>query len=112
MNPPQVSEASVNEAEVGATQEFPVNAGRIVKFGSRPVLVIRAGEDDWRAFSGTCTHLDCTVQYRSELHQIWCACHNGFYDLNGKVVAGPPPRPLEEFDVHIRDDRVVVARRA
>lgn len=112
MNPPRISEASVNEAEVGAPQEFSLNSGHVVKFGSRPVLVVRVGEDDWRAFSATCTHLDCTVQYRDTLHQIWCACHNGFYDLNGKVVSGPPPRPLEEFDVHIRGDRVVVARRA
>jgi Rieske Fe-S protein len=50
------------------------------------------------------------VQYRGELKQIWCACHNGFYDLNGQVVSGPPPKPLQEFKVHVAGDDIVVSR--
>ncbi len=111
INPPEVAEASVNEASVGNVGEFGVNTGKIVKFGSKPVLLIRSAEAEWRAFSGICSHLDCTVQYQDASRQIWCACHNGFYDLNGKVVSGPPPRPLEEFAVHIRGEEVIVARR-
>jgi len=110
MNPPNLPEATVNEASVGTVAEFGVNTGKIVKFGSRPVLVIRSGEDDWRAFTGTCTHLDCTVQYREDSRDIWCACHNGTYDINGRVIAGPPPRPLEEYTVRLRGDEVVVSR--
>jgi Rieske Fe-S protein len=112
MNPPEVSEAVVNEASVGTVQEFGLNTGKIVKFGSKPVLLIRSGEAEWRAYSGTCTHLDCTVQYQESSRQIWCACHDGFYDLNGRVVSGPPPRPLEEYTVHVRGDEVVVSRRS
>lgn len=112
MNPPEVAEATVNEATVAEVGEFAVNSGKIVKFGSKPVLLIRSDESEWRAFSGICTHLDCTVQYKDIDRQIWCACHNGLYDLNGKVLSGPPPRPLEEYEVHIRDDEVVVSRRA
>jgi Rieske Fe-S protein len=110
MNPPDVPEAVVNETSVGKVGEFKTNAGRIVKFGSRPVLLIRVGEGEWRAFSAMCTHLNCTVQYQETSHQIWCACHNGFYDLNGRVVSGPPPRPLEEYRVHVRGEDVVVSR--
>ena len=112
MNPPDLPEAAVNEASVGTASEFGVNTGRIVRFGSRPVLLIRTGETEWRAFSGTCTHLDCTVQYREDSRQIWCACHNGLYDINGRVLSGPPPNPLEPFTVHIRGDEVVVSREA
>jgi len=112
MNPPEVPEAVVNEASVGKTGEFKANAGRIVKFGSRPVLLIRVSETEWRAFSAMCTHLNCTVQYQETSHQIWCACHNGFYDLNGRVVSGPPPRPLDEYTVHVRGEDVVVSRRS
>jgi len=57
-----------------------------VKFGSRPALLVRSGENDWKAFSAVCTHLNCTVQFRDATQQIWCACQNGVYDLNGKVV--------------------------
>jgi len=112
MRPPEVAEAAVSEAEVGTVNEFPVNSGKIVRFGNKPVLLIRLGEQDWRAFSGTCTHLDCTVQYQPERQRIWCACHNGVYDLNGRVISGPPPRPLEPFEVHLRDGEVIVTRRA
>lgn len=111
MTPPQLAEASVNEVIAGKIQEFKVNAGRIVKFGSTPALLIRLGDGEWRAYSGICTHLNCTVQYQESGRQIWCACHNGFYDINGKVVSGPPPRPLEEFTVRVRGDEVVLSRR-
>jgi Rieske Fe-S protein len=54
--------------------------------------------------------LNCTVQYRNREHDIWCACHNGVYDLKGAVVSGPPPRPLEQFAVHVRGQEIVVTR--
>lgn len=112
MNPPAVPEASTNEVAAGKVQDLKPNSGKIIKFGSRPALLIRVNENEWRAFSAVCTHLNCTVQFKDLTHQIWCACHNGFYDLNGKVVSGPPPKPLEEYVVHIRGDEVVISRRA
>ena len=65
----------------------------------------------YRALSATCTHLLWTVQYRPDLKEIWCPCHNGIYDLNGRNVSGPPPRPLDVFDVHLGGDEVVVSRK-
>ncbi len=109
--PPAVPEAAVDEVNAGSAQDLKPNSARMVKFGSRPVLLIRLSEAEWKAFSAICTHLDCTVQYQADRHQIWCACHNGLYDLNGRVVSGPPPRPLEEFTVHVRDEEVVIKRR-
>jgi Rieske Fe-S protein len=110
--PPDIPEAQVNEAPAGKVTDFAPSSGKIIKFGSRPVLLVRSSETEWKAFSATCTHLDCTVQFQPSSRQIWCACHNGFYDLNGKVVSGPPPRPLEEFQVNVRGEEVIVSRRA
>lgn len=112
VNPPSIPEASVNEVAAGKVQDLKPNSGKIVKFGSRPALLVRVGEDEWRAFSAICTHLNCTVQYRDATRQIWCACHNGTFDLNGKVLAGPPPAPLEQFAVHVRGDEVVISRQS
>jgi cytochrome b6-f complex iron-sulfur subunit len=111
MNPPAVPEAAVNEVAAGKVGDLKANSGKIVKFGTRPVLLIHASETNWRAFSAVCTHLNCTVQYQEASHQIWCACHNALYDMNGRVVSGPPPRPLEEYTVHIRGEDVVISRR-
>ncbi|MFI5088857.1 MAG: ubiquinol-cytochrome c reductase iron-sulfur subunit [Terriglobales bacterium] len=99
---------SVVAAKVG---ELKANSGKIFRFGSRPGLLVRTADGEYRAMSAVCTHLNCTVQYRSDVREVWCACHNGFYDLNGRNVAGPPPRPLEAYVVHINGDDVVVSRR-
>jgi cytochrome b6-f complex iron-sulfur subunit len=112
MIPPSVPEASVNEVAAGKVQDLKPNSGKIVKFGSRPALLVRVAEGEWRAYSAICTHLNCTVQYRDTDRQIWCACHNGVYDINGKVVSGPPPAPLEEYAVRVRGDEVVISKRA
>ena len=90
------------------------NSGMLFKFGSRPGIVVRTVEGEVRAFSAVCTHLDCTVQFKSDTAQLWCACHNGTYDLSGAVVSGPPPRGLERFVVNVRcetgQEDVVVSR--
>jgi cytochrome b6-f complex iron-sulfur subunit len=60
--------------------------------------------------SATCTHLDCTVQNRPDWGIIWCACHNGKYDYDGNNISGPPPRPLEKFNVNEVDGVIFVSR--
>lgn len=110
MMPPAVAESSASEVVAGQVADFPPNTGRIFKFGNRPGLLIRTEDGEWKAFLAVCTHLNCTVQYRPGDQRIWCACHNGLFDLNGQVAAGPPPRPLEQFTVNVRGDDVVVTR--
>jgi cytochrome b6-f complex iron-sulfur subunit len=112
LNPPMVAEASVNEVAAGKVQDLKPNSGRIVKFGNKPALLVRVNDTEWKAFSAVCTHLNCTVQYQEGRREIWCACHNGTYDLNGRVASGPPPKPLEELAVKLRGDEVVISRRA
>ena len=109
--PPDLPEAATQSITAGKAADLPVNSARIVPFGTRPAIVVRTRSGDVRAFSATCTHLDCTVQYRPDLEQLWCACHNGHYDLHGRNVSGPPPRPLDAFDVNLKDGEIVIARR-
>jgi cytochrome b6-f complex iron-sulfur subunit len=109
--PPAVVDLGGDEVIASKTGEMKPNSGKIFRFGSRPGLLILESDGTYRALSATCTHLACTVQYRSDLREIWCACHNGIYDLNGRNVSGPPPRPLDVFDVHLRGDEIVVSRK-
>ncbi len=99
--------ASIVAAKI---QDLKPNQGVIFKFGSSPGLLIMSPDGKLRAFSATCTHLDCTVRYRPDLQKIHCACHNGMYDLNGQNISGPPPRPLSEFRVVQQGDDVVIFR--
>lgn len=74
----------------------------------------RLQTDDVRAFNAVCTHVDCTVKYRPGEGDIFCNCHDGVYDLDGRNVSGPPPRPLEKYKVTLRgepgQEEIVVAR--
>ena len=112
--PPEAGESTAGTVTLSDVKPDAVkpNTGQIFKFGSRPGILIRTPAGELRAFSAVCTHLNCTVQYRPDLTQIWCACHNGHYDLNGKNVAGPPPRPLEAFSVNARGNQIVVSKSA
>jgi len=110
ISPPDVPEAPTSRAVAGREGELRPNEGKVFRFGSRPGLLVRTDDGAYRAFSATCTHLNCTVQYRGDLKQIWCACHNGSYDLTGRNIAGPPPRPLEQYKVNVVGGEVVVSR--
>jgi len=112
LNPPRIAEAAVNEADAGKAEDLKPNSGKIIGFGSKPALLVRVGDAEWKAFSAVCTHLNCTVQYRPEEKDIWCACHGGTYDLTGRVISGPPPKPLEEYVVNVRGDEVMISRKA
>jgi Rieske Fe-S protein len=108
--PPPIAESTSRSVVAAHVNELKNNSGKVFKFGSKPALLVRTPEGEFRAFSAVCTHLNCTVQYREDLHQIWCACHNGTFDLSGRNVSGPPPRPLETFQVNVQGEDVVVTR--
>jgi cytochrome b6-f complex iron-sulfur subunit len=110
MIPPPVTEATQNSVVAGKVSELALNSGKIFKFGNKPGLLIHTPSGEWKAFSAVCTHLDCIVQYQPELRDIWCACHNGRYNLNGQNLSGPPPRPLEEYLVNLRGEEIVVSK--
>jgi Rieske Fe-S protein len=110
--PPEIPEAPTLSVKAGAASTLTPNTARIVPFGSTPAIVVRTATGELKAFEGTCTHLACTVQYRTDLEHIWCACHNGHYDLNGKNIAGPPPRPLTTYDANVQGDEIVISRKA
>ncbi len=109
--PPAVADLGGDEIVAARLTELKPNSGKIFRFGNHPGLLIRTAGGEYRAMSATCTHLSCTVQYRDDLRQVWCACHNGKYDLNGRNISGPPPRPLESFEVQVRGDEIFVRRR-
>ena len=110
--PPAQAEAEVASVKAGKLADIEKDSGIIIKFGTKPVILIRTATGDLRAFAAACTHLECTVQYRKDFGAIWCACHNGKYDLNGKNVSGPPPRPLEEYRVTIQGDEISISKKS
>ncbi len=103
ISPPEIPEATTNQIEAGPTNdpELLEKGYKIVRFGAEPVIVIRLSDTDVRAFAATCTHLDCIVEFHKNEQRIWCNCHNGEYNLAGQETAGPPPKPLQSFQVDL-----------
>lgn len=110
LKPPKQAEVEVSSVKAGKASEMEKDSGTIVKFGNKPVILVHTSSGEFKAFSAVCTHLDCTVQYRKDMGLIWCACHNGRYDLTGRNVAGPPPKPLTEYRVLIQNDEILISK--
>jgi Rieske Fe-S protein len=109
--PPRIPEAAIRRVTAAKAGEIAPASFKIFPgFGARPGILIHMANDEYRALSAVCTHLECTVQYRSDQEDIWCACHNGVYDLEGRNVSGPPPRPLERYVAHVVGNEIVVEK--
>lgn len=104
--PPKRNASAAGTVLAGAEGELQPNFGKIFPIGNKPGILIRTPDGELRAFTAICTHLGCTVQYRSDLEHIWCACHNGHFDLLGRNISGPPPRPLDQYDVGVIGGKV------
>jgi len=109
--PPATAESAASSVTLSiAPADIAPGSGQIFKFGNSPGILVRTPSGELRAFSASCTHLDCIVQYREDLGHIWCACHNGHFDLNGLNISGPPPRPLDMYTVNETADQIIVSR--
>jgi Rieske Fe-S protein len=71
-------------------------------------LLLRLGEDDFVAYSQKCTHLSCAVYYAAAAGRLECPCHEGHFDVrDGRVLQGPPPRPLPRVRLERRGDALI-----
>ena len=109
LKPPKAPEVDVKNLNLGKVDALEKNSGKIFKIGNKPGILIKTADGEIKALSAVCTHLDCTVQYKQDEKLIWCACHNGRYDVNGKNISGPPPSPLTSFNVVIQKGEIFVS---
>ena len=84
----------------------------VVPAAGKRILVFRDPDGNVRALDARCTHEGCTVQYVAAEAGIWCACHNARFDLDGRVLSGPPPRPLPKYAVHKGEDGAILITEA
>jgi Rieske Fe-S protein len=82
--------------------------GKNGSYGTRGLIVFRDPQGKLKAFDSKCTHAGCNVQY--QVTRFYCNCHGGTYNLDGKNIAGPPPRPLTELGVVEEDKAIYVFR--
>lgn len=66
---------------------------------TKGIYIICTASSTYVALSSICTHQGCTVSYGATSKQFSCPCHGGLYDITGKVLGGPPPAPLKQYQV-------------
>lgn len=119
-------------AELGKTEDFKVGQpkrvqwttatkeGWVVETTPRAVWVVTLDGKKFIVFNPKCTHLNCAYSWylEGEPHEtaygskmpdedyFFCPCHDGVYDITGKVVSGPPPRPLDTLPVKIENGKL------
>ena len=108
--PSKQTEAVVKTVTAAKVGELAPNTSKIFKFGTVPGILINTADGKLIAFSAICTHLTCSVVFEEDTNTLLCPCHNGRFDLSGNVVSGPPPAPLESYNIEIQGEDIVVTK--
>jgi menaquinol-cytochrome c reductase iron-sulfur subunit len=103
---------AASKVELGSPTLFKAKVQRqtgwIVNEEELSVFVRTDNGRDFVAMSNVCTHLGCRVRWIAERGEFFCPCHNGVFDKDGKVMGGPPPRPLDRYEVKVENDQLFI----
>jgi len=103
---------SASKVELGMPTLFKAKiqrkTGWVVNEEEISVYVLTDNGRDFIAMSSICTHLGCRVRWITDQDQFFCPCHNAAFDKSGQVLSGPPPRPLDRFEVKVEDDQLFI----
>jgi Rieske Fe-S protein len=103
---------STSKVEVGQPTLFSTTieqkTGWIINQEEISVYVYTDNGRDYIAMSNICTHLGCRVRWIENQKSFFCPCHNGVFDKEGKVLSGPPPRPLDRYELKVEKDQLYI----
>jgi Rieske Fe-S protein len=94
---------------VGDLRDLAVGGSKVFDYPEpgNPCLLVRIDAERVAAFGQRCTHLGCPVVFRPEGRKLYCPCHEGFFDAeDGRVLSGPPPRPLPQLRLELRGNEI------
>jgi menaquinol-cytochrome c reductase iron-sulfur subunit len=81
----------------------------VVTTESEGVWVVTKDGKNFTLFDPHCTHLRCPYYWDAQNQVFACPCHGGKFDIDGKVIAGPPPRPLDRWQFTIQNGEIVTS---
>ncbi|NIA24941.1 MAG: Rieske 2Fe-2S domain-containing protein [Gammaproteobacteria bacterium] len=107
-----VSIGSTRQVEMGTPTLFKAQIDRttgwVTQTEETGVYVSTDNGRDYTALSNVCTHLGCRVRWMEDQQSFLCPCHNGVFSKTGQVLDGPPPKPLESFDIRVEGEQLEV----
>ena len=106
--PPKLKEKIFQVLNVGKITDVPENSAKIVKFNKIPIVLVHTSENQLKAFSAVCTHLGCIIEYHEDEKRFHCNCHGSIFDINGKNIGGPAPKPLIPYRVELKENNIMI----
>ena len=104
----------------GPLENYPIGIPAIFNFtrstingwekttNSYGVYVFRKNETDTIVFSNVCTHLSCRVIFHEDIQEYVCPCHDGRFDIDGEIISGPQPRPLDTYENKVEEGILLI----
>ncbi len=106
--PPSLEEKPSEPVRVARVEDIPAGESLTIPFGRYPAIVIHT-EEGLKAYSAVCTHFSCIVKWNSSDNTLYCPCHEGYFEpLQGEVISGPPPLPLEKIPLSIENGEIFI----
>ena len=101
------SKLKVGEAEEVVFERTRVDGWRVSKEKSS-AWIVKKSDQEVIAYSPSCTHLGCAYRYDAVQKNFICPCHISAFSLDGNVLSGPAPRPLDRYEAKIANGRVLL----
>ncbi|HKE29497.1 MAG TPA: ubiquinol-cytochrome c reductase iron-sulfur subunit [Bryobacteraceae bacterium] len=119
--PPKIRErqewtevGSLSNLATGAPVEMAFRQNRIdgwkIISEKSTAWVVKQTDNSVVAFGPQCTHLGCAYHWDDAKHEFLCPCHNSVFAMDGQVISGPAPRPLDRYDVKVNGNTLLVGK--
>lgn len=109
---PSISAGNIDQFEIGKPKKVEFiyyrKDGWIEELASGSAWVVRQSEMEFTVYDPRCTHLGCPYGWNSQRAQFLCPCHDGVFSIDGQVISGPPPRPLDRFEHIVEDGKLFI----
>lgn len=108
--------ASTSSIPAGAptfvTYQQTIQDGWVTGPETMAAWIVTTNGSDFTVFEPHCPHLGCLYAWNPGLQEFECPCHASIFDINGKVLAGPAPRPLDQIPFRIENGQIVLLKAA
>ena len=95
----------INEGDVKPGEGF------FFKYKNKPAVSV-VEENKLYIRSPLCTYLGCIIKWKDKEKLFECPCHGGQYNLAGKVISGPPPKPLIGIDYNVENGKIIIGKKS
>lgn len=104
----EIEEFEKIDAPIVKTVTFAQRDGWREVLSAQSVYVSRAATGELQVLSAICPHMGCSVAWQASQHKFVCPCHGGQFTADGKHIAGPPPRSLDNLKAQVNDGKLQV----